>query len=320
MPLPLESTVSQVDLPVIDISEFSEDLDAQDLSQFRDHPVLDKLQKECKEWGFFYLVNHGIPVDLLERAENVCRDLLSVPNEVKDRGLTGNPMNTYVRSPNFVSFRIPDSTNPASVEQICAKICPEGNTVFCETMTAYALSVTNLAQLITKIILASLGLDAKAFYRSHFEKCTAVLRINGYPSDNISIGEEALLSHTDLTSLTILYQDDVGGLQIPSQEGKWFNVKPILHAFVINVGDSFKAWSNGRYRSAEHRVVYKGWRDRMSIGFFTEFPEETEIWAPNIKKKLLLSNDLRVYKDLLHSGLQGSEVLARDWKNSFGSL
>ncbi|GLJ41134.1 hypothetical protein SUGI_0852010 [Cryptomeria japonica] len=305
MPLPIEPTLSQLDLPVIDISSFPHDFDAQELNQLQYHPVLAKLRKACNEWGFFQLVNHGIPVDLLETAENVCRDVLSLPTEVKDRASTGNALGTYYRSPNFERFRLPDSINPASVEQMCSKIYPEGNPIFCETMEKYALSVSNFEKNVTKLILASLGLDPNAFYNSCFERCTSILRINGYSSENLSIGEEALGSHTDLNCLTILYQDDVGGLQIRSQEGEWFNVKPLSHSFVINVGDSLKAWSNGRYRSAEHRVVYKGWRDRMSIGFFTAFPEEEEIWAP---VELVDDGNPRRYKAFIYSHFK-KEVL-----------
>ncbi|GLJ41138.1 hypothetical protein SUGI_0852080 [Cryptomeria japonica] len=302
MPSPLEPTLPEVDLPVIDISEFPEHFDGEDLSQLQYHPVLAKLRNACKEWGFFQVVNHGIPVDLLEMAENVCRDLLAVPTEVKERVLTtGNVLKTYYRGPNLEGFRLPGSTNQASVEKLRVTIYPEGNPIFCQTIVAYSLSVSNLANRITKIILASLGLDANAFYHSYFEKCSSVLRINGYSSGKISIGEEALLPHTDFNCLTILYQDDVGGLQIRSQEGEWLNIKPLSHSFVVNVGDSLKAWSNGRYRSAEHRVVYKGWADRMSIAFFTVFQDETEIWAP---MELVDDDNPRRYKPFLYSDLQ----------------
>ncbi|GLJ41136.1 hypothetical protein SUGI_0852030 [Cryptomeria japonica] len=299
MPSPLEPILPEVDLPVIDISEFPEDLDGEDLNQIRYHPLLPKLRKACKEWGFFFLVNHGIPVDLLQRAENVCRDLLAVPTEVKERILTtGNVFETHYRGPNFQGFRLPDPSNPALVEKLCAKIYPDGNPIFCETIAAYSLSVSNLGNRITKVILASLGLDANAFYHSHFENCGSVLRINGYSAGQLSMGEETLVSHTDIGCLTILYQDDVGGLQIRSEEGEWFNVKPLSHSFVVNMGDSFTAWSNGRCRSADHRVVYKGWRDRISFGFFTTFPEDTEIWAP---VELVDDDNPRRYKPFIYS-------------------
>ncbi|KAH9319378.1 hypothetical protein KI387_021147, partial [Taxus chinensis] len=150
-----------------------------------------------------------------------------------------------------------------------------------ETIGTYTLAMADLQRKMSKIILASLGLDVKTFYHSDFEECTAYMRINHYWSDGKSTDEEAaLFAHTDITCFTILYQDDEGGLQIRSDEGKWFNVKPVSNSFIVNVGDSLKAWSNGRYRSAEHRVVYKGWRDRISVPWFAHFPYDKEIWAP----------------------------------------
>ncbi|GLJ41139.1 hypothetical protein SUGI_0852100 [Cryptomeria japonica] len=173
-------------------------------------------------------------------------------------------------------------------------------------MATYSLYVADLAKKLAKLIVSSLGLDVKAFYHSQFEKYYSVVRLNGYSAKNMSIGEWALLSHTDLGCLTILYQDDVGGLQARSKEGEWFDVKPFPHQFVIKLGDSLKAWTNGRYHSPEHRVVYKGCKDRISIAFFTSFPEEKEIWAP---EELVDENNPRRYKPFTYSHFWDSSAI-----------
>ncbi|GLJ41171.1 hypothetical protein SUGI_0852440 [Cryptomeria japonica] len=307
---PLEPIVSDADLPVIDLSKFPQELDDEELSHLGDHPMLAKIREACIEWGFFRLVNHGISVELLDKAQNVSRGLLSMPIEAKERAMTTcNPYDSYHRKDNFETFSLLYSCKSESLEQMCLKLWPEGNPSFCETMVTYDLCASNLAQKISKIIVASLGLDAVALYRSHFEKCISRLRLNGYSSHQKSIGEEILESNADPGCLTILYQDDGGGLEIRSREGKWFHVKPVSHSFVVNLGDSLKAWTNGRYRSAEHRVVWKGWMDRMSIAFFTSFPMETEIWAP---EELVDNNNPRRYKpfllsQLLHEVAHGQE-------------
>ncbi|GLJ41161.1 hypothetical protein SUGI_0852320 [Cryptomeria japonica] len=294
----LGDIVSQVDLPVIDFSKFPQDLDGEELSHPQDFPMLARLREACTEWGFFRLVNHGISVELLDKVQNVNRDLFSMPNEFKDRATTSSPLDSYYRGPNHETFNFVEPSKPESLEQMCSKIWPEGNLSYCETMVTYSLRLSNLAQNITKIILASLGLDAKAFYHSHFAKCTSRMRINRYSSQQKNIGEETLRSHADTGCVTILYQDDVGGLEIRSKDGKWFNVKPLSHSFVINLGDSLKAWTNGRYHSADHRVVCKGWIDRMSITFFNSFPMETEIWAP---EELVDKDNPRRYKPFIFS-------------------
>ncbi|KAH9307755.1 hypothetical protein KI387_035666, partial [Taxus chinensis] len=150
-----------------------------------------------------------------------------------------------------------------------------------ETIRTYILCMEELARKISKIIIASLGLHVETFYHSDFEKCKTTLRINHYNSKGKSIEEEILFPHTDLSCITILYQDNSGGLQIRSNEGEWLNVKPVSNSLVVNLGDSLKAWSNGRYRSAEHRAVCKGWADRYSVPYFVSFYHDKEIWAPS---------------------------------------
>ncbi|GLJ41140.1 hypothetical protein SUGI_0852110 [Cryptomeria japonica] len=97
MPIPIEATVSEINLPVIDISKFPLDFDSEELNHLEHHPELAKFRLACKEWGIFHLVNHGIPVDILDKAENVSRYLLSIPTEVKDKALSSVPFDTYYR-------------------------------------------------------------------------------------------------------------------------------------------------------------------------------------------------------------------------------
>ncbi|KAH9325169.1 hypothetical protein KI387_005347 [Taxus chinensis] len=301
MPSSLQST-HEIDLPLIDISQFPQDFDEQEVNRLQYLPGLAKLSDACKEWGFFLLVNHGVPQELLQKVQTVSRDLLSMPAEVKDRVTGCNPIDSYYRSPNYESIRFINIANSDSAGEMSPKIWPQKESSYCcETLGTYAVCLSNLAQKIIKMILASLGLDVDSFYRADFEICSSVLRVNGYSSNEKSIGEEALLAHTDPVCLTILYQDDVGGLQIRSKEGNWFTVKPRSHSFVVNVGDCLKAWSNGRYRSAEHRVVYTGWKDRMSIGLFYVFPDDAQIWAPT---ELVDEENPRRYKPFINSQLK----------------
>ncbi|GLJ41174.1 hypothetical protein SUGI_0852470 [Cryptomeria japonica] len=114
--------LSDVDLPVIDFSKFPQELDDEELSHVRDHPMLAKLREACIEWGFFRLVNHGISVELLEKTQNVGRGLLSMPTEAKDRATTCNPFDSYRRKANFETFSLLDSSNSQSQEQMCLKL------------------------------------------------------------------------------------------------------------------------------------------------------------------------------------------------------
>ncbi|XP_057862860.2 gibberellin 20-oxidase-like protein [Cryptomeria japonica] len=277
------SLQSHVDLPLIDISQFPSEFDCKTLNCLQNNPGLAVVREACKEWGFFYVGNHGIPIDLLQQMEFQSRQIYSVLAEAKERAVTCDPFMSYQCRGNAESFTMLNLPESDSINELSNKIWPleEKSAMFSETFRTYSLHMAELARKICKIILASLGLDAENFYHLHFENFTAYMRINHYFSDAKSVEEELLLGHTDIGCFTILYQDNNGGLQIRSKEGEWLNVKPISHSFVVNLGDSMKAWSNGIYRSAEHRVVCKGWVDRFSVPYFVRFPRDQQIWAPD---------------------------------------
>ncbi|GLJ41187.1 hypothetical protein SUGI_0852640 [Cryptomeria japonica] len=116
-----------------------------------------------------------------------------------------------------------------------------------------------------------------------------------------SVGEEVLTPYADPGCLTILHNDEGEGLEVLSKEGKWINVKPSPNSLVVNLGESLKAWSNGRYRSADHRVICKGWQNRLSVPLFYSFPRDAQIFAPEI---LVNEDNPRRYKPFVFSELQ----------------
>ncbi|KAH9288979.1 hypothetical protein KI387_033096, partial [Taxus chinensis] len=169
-----------------------------------------------------------------------------------------------------------------------------------EAVGKFTLLQSNLATKIIKIILASLGLDASKFYQSDFKKCTAKFHINGYPSHGKRMGDVVLPCHGDVNCMTILYNDENAGLQVRSKEGEWFNVKPQPDSFVVNIGDCLRAWSNGRYRSADHRVIYTGWKHRISLPYSINFPHHFQIYAP---QELVDEDNPRRFKSFTFSEL-----------------
>ncbi|GLJ05875.1 hypothetical protein SUGI_0027050 [Cryptomeria japonica] len=309
------SQENEVLLPVVDISQISHAFERQ---QGTGNPALATFRKACEEWGFLYVVNHGIPEDLLQNVESQAAQLRALPLEIKEKLATSNPAdakekaatsntgeteengatsnpskiigktslskpkNGYTSTAWMDNFCFTELPHSNSVQEVCDKIWPEeGNPKFCEAIRTYVVSVADLASRISKIIVASLGLDVETVYHADFENFVSHMRINLYVTDRkMSMEEEIPRSHTDIGCFTILYQDKEGGLQVRSKEGKWVDVRPLPNSFVINVADCMKAWSNGRFRSAEHRVVYKGWKDRISIPYFVQFPPDKQITAP----------------------------------------
>ncbi|KAL8252675.1 hypothetical protein R6Q59_036368 [Mikania micrantha] len=159
-----------------------------------------------------------------------------------------------------------------------------------------------LSKKITQILLMCLGKDFEMQFKSEFSSCEGYLRINNYslPEKRVMGKEvEGLGMHTDMSCLTIVYQDDIGGLQVRSEDEKWLNIDPLEESLVVNIGDLLHAWSNGRLRSSEHRVVLKECRNqnqnRVSLAFFWCFEDNKVISAPNE----VVGDGFRCYKPFL---------------------
>ena len=121
---------------------------------------------------------------------------------------------------------------------------------------------------LMKLIAMSLGLPANRF-EDFFRDHTSSGRINRYPpcpSPEVALG---VGPHKDPGVLTILAQDEVGGLEVKRKsDGEWVGVKPIKGAYIINLGDVLQVWTNGEYASVEHRVKVNSVKERYSIPFF----------------------------------------------------
>jgi len=102
-------------------------------------------------------------------------------------------------------------------------------------------------------------------------------RLLHYPPKEAAIDADqaGAAEHTDYGTITILWQDDVGGLQVKNRAGRWIDAPPIEETFVINIGDMLERWSNDLFVSTPHRVVNASGRERYSIPVFYDPDYET---------------------------------------------
>ncbi|KGN45657.1 gibberellin 20-oxidase-like protein [Cucumis sativus] len=292
------------------VSKASVELPILDISQPLSPSSLSSLADACKKWGFFHIKNHGISKEIYNKLHSFSNEIFNLPSETKLKIGPLSSVNTYtphfIASPFFETLRVSGPNFLASAQNSAEFLFNQKSShQFSEILQEYGDKMTELSRKIIKNILMSFGEGfEKKYHEPHFKNCHGYLRINNYtPPETLEDDEEVegLGMHTDMSCVTIVYQDQTGGLQVKSSEGKWVDINPCeeSEALVVNIGDLLQAWSNDRVRSSEHRVVLRRPAiNRFSIAFFWGFEDEKVVSAP---EDLVEEGGERMYKPFVCS-------------------
>ncbi|MEM7257600.1 MAG: 2OG-Fe(II) oxygenase family protein [Pseudomonadota bacterium] len=240
--------------------------------------------------GFSAVVNHGIPADLMNGVFDASRRFhaqsLAEKNKISldsnHRGYIAIDTSTDVNSqldnvtlPNqsesFMLMR-EDAADSHAVRSGAflagANQWPALDN-FKKPVNDYLDAATQLAQRLISITAEALGC-ADSQLSTLFSPPTLWLRLLHYPPrpNNAPDNLYGSAPHTDFGALTLLLQDDIGGLQVKHPQGHWLDVPCIPGALVVNVGDMLHRLSNGRLRSTPHRVINRSGLERYSCAFF----------------------------------------------------
>ncbi|KAL6190808.1 hypothetical protein ACLB2K_037202 [Fragaria x ananassa] len=258
--------IQLVDLPVIDLS--------------LPRSVVSKLiVKACEGYGFFMVINHGVPKEAISRMEEESLAFFSKTASEKQRARSANPFgygsknighNGDMGEVEYLLF----NTDKNSIAQR-SKTISDDPTEFSSTVSDYIEAVRELACELLEVIAEGLWVpDTSVFSRLITDvESDSVFRLNYYPptssspTSKIGFGE-----HTDPQILTLLRSNDVGGLQISPQDGVWVPVPSDPAAFCVNVGDALQAMTNGRFVSVRHRALTNSFKSRMSMAVFSGPP------------------------------------------------
>jgi isopenicillin N synthase-like dioxygenase len=253
-------------VPVIDIGA----LRASDPGALR--ALAREIGVAARETGFFAVVNHGVPADLIGAVFAQSAAFFAQPLETKARvGIEQSPaFRGYARN-GYEQF---DEAHPADAKESFdvgpdRNLWPAGLPGFQPALQAYYDALFALTIEIHRPIALDLGLD-EHFFAPAFEGAIAIARLLYYPPHPGTFDGtlHGAAPHTDYGNITFLAQDDAGGLELQMRDGTWIGIAPMPGAFVCNIGDCLMRWSNDVYVSNLHRVVNRSGRARYSVAFF----------------------------------------------------
>lgn len=269
--------------PVVPTIDVSRKLDGQ----------LDVLDTACRDHGFFLISGHGFD-DVIDRTWSAARSFFAADRSVRvavERD-GANPLGWYDREltkRKRDAKEVFDFTDPAFAVADAYNRWPEDLAGFRSTMREFYDAFSDLSTTAVEIVHLALGLDPSDGLRFGGARTNSSVRLNHYPvGDPVpegerrglrDLGETALGHHTDPGVVTLLLQDDTGGLQTQSRAGEWVDVAPQPGTVVVNLADSVQVWTNDRYRAAVHRVIPMTRHDRMSIPYFLH-PARDAVVAP----------------------------------------
>jgi isopenicillin N synthase-like dioxygenase len=276
-------TVPLTDLPVVDIGPlFGKDRKAKEA-------VALEIDKACREVGFLYLRNHGIPDEMTQAAFDEARRFFALTVEEKMkihvkkvRTLTRGYVPMYEvhadkdAKPDFhEAFESALEVAPDDPDHLAGNLLygpnqwPSNLPGFRETVYGYYEALNRLGRTLFTGFAIALNLP-EDYFEDVITKPTAGFRLMHYPlQENLNdTGAWGIGAHTDQECFTLLVQDSFSALQLKNAQDQWVEARPVADTIIVNIGDLMPRWTNDRYRSTAHRVLNPIAHARYSMGYF----------------------------------------------------
>jgi len=275
-------------LPVIDFSPFVRASDTAARAS-----VAREIRKACVDIGFFYIVGHGIDASDTAECHDWTRRFFELPVAEKRKvDRNKSPTRQGWRGPGVTegygkSGQVADwRENMLLVRDVLPGEPAEGRynageaqwpaeaalPGFREFMTGHIRRRFALGRAMARGFALSLDLAEDYFDASH-RFMGGVLSLNWYPPlerAKVDRTQWGISPHSDYGTVTLLSQDELGGLEVRNAAGEWIDVPPIPGSFVINVGELMALWTNDLYAPSLHRATNIDTpKARVSAAFFT---------------------------------------------------
>lgn len=260
--------------------------------------LADQSRAILRDIGFAYITGHKVPVNLIEAVRDQSRLFFASSAEDKN-AIAINDWHRGYMAPNtsvIVTSSVAKVSKPNQSESILIlhelpaddpdviagkplqgpNQWPQGQPALRTTALDYVERMEDLGKRIGTLVALCLDLPADHF-RPYFERPTTFLRLLHYPPQPVEEGLFGSAPHTDYGFITLLAQDDVGGLEVRNKQGEWIAAPPVPGSFVMNVGDMLAHWSGGLFASTPHRVINSSGKERYSQPFFFDPGMDTVI-------------------------------------------
>ena len=292
------------EVPIIDVAPLVADAGDQE-------GVATAMGRACRENGFFYVIGHGVSEALAQRLEELTHAFFAQDVETKLKirmALAGKAWRGYFKVGEELTSGRPDvkeglyfgselgEDDPrvkAGLPLHGPNLFPAGIPGFGDTILQYMSALTDLGHALMRGVALSLGLEPGYFRERYMEDPLTLFRTFHYPpvTPKSEGGEQwGVGEHTDYGVLTILKQDDVGGLQV-KMRSKWIDAPPVPNSFVCNIGDMLDRLTRGLYRSTPHRVQNVSGRSRFSFPFFFDPGFDARVGAIDLSGVRLPEDD-----------------------------
>lgn len=271
--------LSNARLPIID-------LHSGESSGQRRAATTTAIQQALVDIGFMYATGHGIDKLLLQNAFVAARQFFALPFDSKQQYCYTDVDSNFgyqgVAAESLNPDHPPDLKEAFTMRNALAvaphaQRWPDNN--FRDVALALYAAGLSAAYQILNVMAECLSLPQDFFTVRHLGE-NVTLRFLHYPA-NLPLASHTQLGageHTDYGSITLLFQDDVGGLELRDASGEWRAAPPLTDSAIINTGDLMERWTNGRFRSTRHRVrPISGNRDRYSIALFVDPDTAVEV-------------------------------------------
>ncbi|KAH7055378.1 hypothetical protein BKA57DRAFT_453667 [Linnemannia elongata] len=283
-------TSGNVTIPVIDFSLFTTNPEE----------CARQVGEASQNIGFFYLKNHGLPQDLIDKMFNVSENFFQRPLESKTKHMIGpdntgySPMKSETLDPETQTqgdLKEAYNARKWSIDDDITLFFAQGDKELQAKVGEFFKGLHNLARNVMQCFAIALQVPEAAGGRHYFDgshqweaSSGTTLRFLHYPQQTGDPNTPLAGSHTDYGSITLLMQKDIAGLEVQAsrihKNVPWVAAPVIPNTILVNIADHLQMWTNGLLKSTKHRVMYNPQQldhSRYSIACFIHANDTTKL-------------------------------------------